>query len=124
MKLSLVALFIAFLSSTKAFAAAENPCRVAEREMLKIQAAEQNIAYADVTQIPEGGPYRPVEVVCEGEDCFLEPRAMVETLRYEPKHPHAREDGYVAYPSMNLVEETARIVVATKRYLVAREACR
>lgn len=37
-------------------------------------------------------------------------------LEYNPKHPHARPDGYVEMPNVSVVEETANMVAASRAY--------
>ncbi len=37
-------------------------------------------------------------------------------LRYEPNHPNANEDGYVAYPNVNIVEEMANMISASRSF--------
>lgn len=37
-------------------------------------------------------------------------------LEYNPKHPHARPDGYVEMPNVSVVEETANMVQASRAY--------
>jgi flagellar basal-body rod protein FlgC len=37
-------------------------------------------------------------------------------LRYEPQHPDADEDGYVAYPDIKPLEEMANFMAATRSY--------
>jgi len=41
-----------------------------------------------------------------------------EALRfeYDPSHPHADENGYVAYPDVNVAEEMARLISAQRVY--------
>ena len=39
-----------------------------------------------------------------------------ERLEYDPTHPHANADGYVAYPDVNVVEEMARMMSANRIY--------
>jgi len=36
--------------------------------------------------------------------------------RYEPGHPHADKDGYVAYPNINPMEEMVNVLSATRSY--------
>ena len=36
--------------------------------------------------------------------------------KYEPNHPDANEDGYVAYPNINLMEEMTNMIQATRSY--------
>ncbi|HEY5514384.1 MAG TPA: flagellar basal body rod C-terminal domain-containing protein, partial [Geomonas sp.] len=37
-------------------------------------------------------------------------------LQYEPTHPDADAAGYVAYPNVNVVEEMADMISATRSY--------
>lgn len=37
-------------------------------------------------------------------------------LVYNPSHPHARQDGYVEMPNVNVVQETANMVAASRAY--------
>ena len=37
-------------------------------------------------------------------------------LVYNPHHPHARPDGYVEMPNVNVVEETANMMAASRSY--------
>ena len=37
-------------------------------------------------------------------------------MRYEPEHPHANEDGYVAYPNVSVVEEMANMISASRSF--------
>jgi flagellar basal-body rod protein FlgC len=37
-------------------------------------------------------------------------------LIYSPNHPQARPDGYVEMPNVNVVEETANMMAATRAY--------
>jgi flagellar basal-body rod protein FlgC len=39
-------------------------------------------------------------------------------LRYEPDHPYADEQGYVAYPNVNVVEEMANMISASRSFQV------
>ena len=38
------------------------------------------------------------------------------TMRYEPEHPLANKDGYVAYPNVNVVAEMADMISATRAF--------
>lgn len=37
-------------------------------------------------------------------------------MKYEPNHPDANSEGYVAYPNINAVVEMADLIEATKAY--------
>lgn len=104
----------------------------------RMAAINSNIANAQVTRTAEGGPYKPKEVVfgseparesfaeiLEGE---LEEKAQVVNamevqnskrppiLKYEPNHPDANAEGYVAYPNINTMEEMANMIEASRAY--------
>ena len=37
-------------------------------------------------------------------------------LKYEPNHPEANKDGYVAYPDINVMQEMADMMEANRAY--------
>jgi flagellar basal-body rod protein FlgC len=37
-------------------------------------------------------------------------------LKYEPDHPDANAEGYVAYPNINLMEEMTNMIQSTRAY--------
>jgi flagellar basal-body rod protein FlgC len=104
----------------------------------RIEAIASNIANANTTQTAEGGPYRRKQVVFTSEpsrDRFSDilegtvdehAQAVYATetqstndapiLKYEPNHPDANEDGYVAYPNINVAREMADMVNAQRVY--------
>lgn len=61
---------------------------------------------------PAGTGYRPAGVtvtkILEDQN---EPR-----LVYNPSHPHANQAGYVAYPNINITNEIANMMAATRAY--------
>lgn len=104
---------------------------------LRMNTISSNIANINTTRTPEGGPYRRKDVVFEsmpeaknfGEiltgtardlqrvqvtDIHTDRKAPV--MRYEPDHPDANAQGYVAYPNINLMEEMANMIQATRAY--------
>jgi flagellar basal-body rod protein FlgC len=108
-------------------------------QRMRMNTISSNIANINTTRTPEGGPYRRKDVVFEsmpevknfGEILGVNsPRADVQRvqvtdilsdrkaplLKYEPEHPDANEDGYVAYPNINLMEEMTNMIQATRAY--------
>jgi flagellar basal-body rod protein FlgC len=111
----------------------------------RINVVSANIANAKTTHTAEGGPYKKQEVVFEdiliannkktntndievtnsknsdvslrgvGVKSILESDAKP-VMRYEPAHPDANEQGYVAYPDINPVIEMVNLVEATRSY--------
>lgn len=104
----------------------------------RMGAISSNIANAQTTRTEEGGPYRRKEVVFGSEparDSFSEilegemgenlqtvqaTEVLSENkppiLKYEPNHVDANEDGYVAYPNVNVMKEMADMISATRSY--------
>lgn len=105
----------------------------------RLNAISSNIANINTIQTPEGGPYRRKDVVFEampdarnfGEiltstnpksnmqrvqvtDVLSDLKAPL--MKYEPEHPDANPEGYVAYPNINLMEEMTNMIQATRAY--------
>ncbi len=95
----------------------------------------ENMANAETTRTPEGGPYRRKDVVFStdvqaspfsavfqkelGEgvrvaDIVVDDRAP--EMRYMPGHPDADGNGYVAFPHMNPAEEMVDLLNASRSY--------
>ena len=108
----------------------------AERTHMNI--ISMNLANAKTTRTTDGGPYRRRSVVMESLPVDLPfskqmKSAMDQDLRgvrvqslavdqrppkmvYEPGHPDANDDGFVAYPDINVVEEMAALMTAQRGY--------
>jgi flagellar basal-body rod protein FlgC len=107
-------------------------------QRMRMNTISSNIANINTTRTPEGGPYRRKDVVFEsmpevrnfGEILTSQPDKQVQRvqvtdvaldtkaplLKYEPNHPDANQEGYVAYPNINLMEEMANMIQATRSY--------
>ena len=97
-----------------------------------------NLANANATRTPEGGPYKRKDAVYSAvpaENSFsrsldgatakqvrkVEVTQIVEDqnpprLQYDPSHPDANPQGYVAMPNINVVEEMTDMISATRSY--------
>jgi flagellar basal-body rod protein FlgC len=98
----------------------------------------ENLANAETTRTPEGGPYRRKDVVFESDssmgafssalhsalDDNVTGVRVSETVidnsepdrRYMPGHPDADKDGYVAYPKINPAEDMVDLMGASRSY--------
>lgn len=109
-------------------------------ERLRAEVATSNLANAETTRTPEGGPYRrrmvvfnsqpasPFRLLLASSGGGENPAAggvrvggVVEDStaplrRYEPGHPDADADGYVSYPDINPVAETVDLMGAERAY--------
>ena len=111
----------------------------------RINVVSANIANAKTTHTQEGGPYKKQQVVFEdillssgkktnsndiettnnlNSDIALRGvgvKSIVQSdakpvMRYEPAHPDANEEGYVAYPDINPVIEMVDLIEAMRSY--------
>ncbi len=116
-----------FLSSLDISASALTAQRV------RMNVISENIANADTTRTADGEAYRR-RVVAMGE----KPAAFSDALKsatgggvmvtgivedssdfeyeYDPTHPDANADGYVAYPNVDETEEIIDMMAATRSY--------
>ena len=92
----------------------------------------QNLANANTTRTPDGGPYtRRVPVFQQILDGFsedgsisggvevaeiAEDNSSAPRLVYQPDHPDANGEGYVAMPNVSVVREMADMMVASRAY--------
>jgi flagellar basal-body rod protein FlgC len=102
-------------------------------QRLRLQTVASNMANARTTRTDEGGPYKRqmpvleavndqpfgtelerqmarVEVV--GVEESSEPPVMV----YDPGHPDANDEGYVAYPNVNVLEEMVDLMTTSRTF--------
>jgi len=70
----------------------------------------QRVSEADGAMSDDGE--QPTGVQVSG---IVESQAPL-TMRYEPDHPLANKDGYVAYPNVNVVQEMADMISATRAF--------
>ncbi|MFN3578952.1 MAG: flagellar basal body rod protein FlgC [Pseudomonas sp.] len=108
-------------------------------QSLRLNTVASNIANAETVSSSVGETYRARHPVFAtvfdqqqgmGASLFasehesgqgVEVRGIVESdaelqPRYEPDHPMANEEGYVFYPNVNVVEEMANMMAASRAY--------
>ena len=98
----------------------------------------ENMANAETTRTPEGGPYRRKDVVFESGAVESPFSSIFNTQvndgptgvtvsdvitdnseperRYLPGHPDADKDGYVAFPKMNPAEDMVDLMESSRSY--------
>ena len=102
----------------------------AQRTRLNIIA--ENLANAQVTRTPQGGPYLRKNVILEtqpaedfasllGSPDKVEVADIVESQEgliqeYDPTHPDANEEGLVTWPNVNPVSEMVSLVMASRAF--------
>ncbi|HPT83281.1 MAG TPA: flagellar basal body rod protein FlgC [Limnochordia bacterium] len=106
-------------------------------ERLRMDTIASNLANANTTRTPEGGPYRrqvPVfaPILDQAMQRGAAPRSsfsgggvqVVGVISdptpprrvYDPQHPDADADGYVDMPNVNVVTEMVDLITATRAY--------
>ena len=100
-------------------------------QRIRMNTIANNVANAQTTRTPEGGPFKRQLAIFRGEQLgsgpLNEDRFGVEVLdvveddsppRYvfDPKHPDANADGIVAYPNVNLPVEMINLISAQRAY--------
>lgn len=98
----------------------------------------ENLANAETTRTPEGGPYRRKDVVFSSDPMVGSFSSELNTAlgssgtgvtvsdtivdtrdperRYMPGHPDADKDGYVAFPRINPAEDMVDLLGASRSY--------
>jgi len=110
-------------------------------ERLRLDVIASNLANAETTRTPQGGPYRRrlvvmapryggsfrsvLEAFRRGAGGYVPAGTRVVGIiadpspfktRYDPHHPDAGPDGYVRYPNVEVVQEMVDLITATRAY--------
>jgi flagellar basal-body rod protein FlgC len=107
-------------------------------ERTRMNLISSNLANANATRTPEGGPYKRKDAVFAAtpvENRFsraldgaagqgarqVAVQQIIEDrnpprMQYDPSHPDADARGYVAMPNVNVIEEMADMISATRTY--------
>jgi flagellar basal-body rod protein FlgC len=108
-----------------------------EAQRTRAELLVENLANAETTRTPEGGPYRRKDVVFESASVSSPFSSMFRSQlesaggvavseivtdssdperRYMPGHPDADKDGYVAFPKINTAENMVDLMNASRSY--------
>ena len=92
----------------------------------RLNAVASNLANADSVVGADGQPYRAKQVVfeakpVEGGGIGVRVAQVVDSaaplrMQYDPSNPAANEQGYVAMPNVNVVEEMVNMISASRAY--------
>lgn len=107
-------------------------------ERTRLNVASSNLANAQTTKGPDGKPYARQDVVLRSYQASqnisggqtgdgagaiqgvavqgIKADSQPPRLEYDPGHPDANADGYVAYPNVNPVEEMVDMITASRAY--------
>lgn len=104
----------------------------------RLNTISANLANAETTSTPEGGPYKKKSVVFQTEKlpfqqhlkASLHGQGQVQGVKvaqiiedtsepqriFDPSHPDAKEDGYVEMPNVSVLKEMVDMMSATRSY--------
>ena len=107
-------------------------------QRLRAELLVENMANAETTRTPEGGPYRRKDAVFSSSPVDSPFSAVFQTemnafstgvtvsdvveddgepiKKYQPGHPDADSAGYVSYPDINPVEDMVDLMSATRGF--------
>ncbi len=102
----------------------------------RLNTISSNMANAETTSTPEGGPYKKKSVVFQSEPVSFK-NQLSQSLNnhaegvkiakiiedneppqqiYNPSHPDANEEGYVGMPNVSVLKEMVDMMSATRSY--------
>ena len=108
-----------------------------QAQRVRAELLVENLANAETTRTPEGGPYRRKDAVFESASVSSPFSSIFESQlnaaggvavsdivtdtseperRYLPGHPDADTDGYVAFPKINPAEDMVDLMGASRSY--------
>jgi flagellar basal-body rod protein FlgC len=106
-------------------------------ERMRAEIVATNMANAQTTRTPQGGPYRRQMVVFQSQSrprfslalggllrdhpaavrvAAIVGDARAPIMRFDPGHPDANAEGYVAYPQVDPIEEMTDLLSAVRAY--------
>jgi len=90
----------------------------------QMEVISSNIANARTTDAGRGEPYRRLEAIFKAEDGDVSGVTLAKIAKdssdfyriFDPGHPNADEQGYVAMPNVNVPVEMMNLNMATRAY--------
>ena len=107
-------------------------------QRLRMNLISSNLANVNTTRTEDGGPYRRKDPIFKATEAQTQFRDQLNTkmananvgvqvteirddyrppiLKFDPGHPDADENGYIALPNINVLEEMVNMISATRSY--------
>jgi flagellar basal-body rod protein FlgC len=101
-------------------------------QRIRLNTISSNMANVETTSTPEGGPYKKKSVYFQTQAISFKDEldASIKGVKvskiiadesdpkkiYDPSHPDAAEDGYVAMPNISILKEMTDMMSATRSY--------
>ncbi len=103
---------------------------------IRLNTISSNLANAETTSTPEGGPYKKKSVYFEASPLSFKEhldsnlQGSIQGVKvtkiledkdpprrvYDPSHPDAKEDGYVEMPNVSVLKEMVDMMSTTRSY--------
>ncbi len=114
MKMIWVVLFL--LAPLMTTAGSSKDCKELKSEQLRLAFIASNLANVNTTRTPEGGPYKPYIIKsCSKGSCDVKRDDRGPLMKYLPDHPDANENGYVAYPNLDIKTDYVAFHLTAKK---------
>ncbi|HUK62295.1 MAG TPA: flagellar basal body rod protein FlgC [Dongiaceae bacterium] len=81
-----------------------------------LEVISANIANAETTHAPGGGPYQRQVAVAAADGVRVEHDPSPGRMQYDPGHPDADADGFVRYPNVDLNTELVDLMIARRAF--------
>ena len=105
-------------------------------QRIRLDTISSNMANAETTRTPDGGPYKRKMVVFEPQQLSFSDHLSAKEKKaisgvqvtqiltedatprkiFDPGHPDANEQGYVEMPNIDIMKETTDMMMATRAY--------
>jgi len=101
-------------------------------QRIRLNTISSNMANVETTSTPEGGPYKKKSVYFQTQPISFKDQldSSIKGVKvtkivtdesepkkvYDPSHPDASEDGYVAMPNISILKEMTDMMSATRAY--------
>ena len=107
-------------------------------QRVRMNVISSNLANANTTRTPEGGPYKRKDVLFAAQSPGASFKSMLQShmssalsqvkvagvvedkrppeMKFDPSHPDADENGFVAMPNIKVIEEMVNMISATRSY--------
>jgi flagellar basal-body rod protein FlgC len=79
-----------------------------------------NLANVNTTRDAEGKPYQRKDILIDKDgNASVITDETPPNKRYDPGHPDADKEGYVSFPNINVMDETAKLFATSREYYLA-----
>lgn len=120
-----IGILILLLGSSIALAenSEREACFLMKNKEMEMNIISSNIANANTTKTPEGGPYKEQRFVCKEKVCAIVSYQKT-IVKHLPGHPDANAEGDVKFPDISIEKEMQAMIDARGIYEQASRNCK